>query len=328
MSAVNVIAEVGMTHDGSLGHAIRMAETAAECGVDAVKFQLHDAQAETTRAAPSPPYFKHETRWEYFERTAFTDDEWARLKQACEDAGVEFLCSVFSVEAVDRLEGIGVGRYKIGSGEVTNLELVRRVAETRKPVLLTSGMSSWAELDAAVAAAGDDVTVLQCTSQYPTPPERVGLNVFAELRERYARPVGFSDHTLGNVAALAAVTLGATVVEKHFTLSRDMYGPDARFATEPAEFEELVDGIRELETMLANPIDKDDLAPVAEMKEVFEKSVVSTREIPAGAAISREMVAAKKPGTGIPARMLPEVLGRTARVDIAADTVLTEDLLA
>jgi N,N'-diacetyllegionaminate synthase len=328
MSAVNVIAEVGMTHDGSLGHAIRMAETAAECGVDAVKFQLHDAQAETTRAAPSPPYFKHETRWEYFERTAFTDDAWVRLKQACEDAGVEFLCSVFSVEAVERLERIGVERYKIGSGEVTNLELVRRVAETRKPVLLTSGMSSWAELDAAVAAAGDDVTVLQCTSQYPTPPERVGLNVFAELRERYARPVGFSDHTLGNVAALAAVTLGATVVEKHFTLSRDMYGPDARFATEPPEFEELVDGIRELETMLANPIDKDDLAPVAEMKEVFEKSVVSTREIPAGAAISREMVAAKKPGTGIPARMLPEVLGRTARVDIAADTVLTEDLLA
>jgi N,N'-diacetyllegionaminate synthase len=328
MSAVNVIAEVGMTHDGSLGHAIRMAETSAECGVDAVKFQLHDARAETTRAAPSPPYFKHETRWEYFERTAFTDDEWARLKQSCEDAGVEFLCSVFSVEAVDRLEGIGVGRYKIGSGEVTNLELVRRVAETRKPVLLTSGMSSWAELDAAVAAAGDDVTVLQCTSQYPTPPERVGLNVFAELRERYAKPVGFSDHTLGNVAALAAVTLGATVVEKHFTLSRDMYGPDARFATEPAEFEELVDGIRELETMLANPIDKDDLAPVAEMKEVFEKSVVSVQEIPAGAAISREMVAAKKPGTGIPARMLPEVLGRTARVDIAADTVLTEDLLA
>ena len=328
MSAVNVIAEVGMTHDGSLGHAIRMAETAAECGVDAVKFQLHDAQAETTRGAPSPPYFKHETRWEYFERTAFTDDEWARLKQASEDAGVEFLCSVFSVEAVERLEGIGVGRYKIGSGEVTNLELVRRVAETRKPVLLTSGMSSWAELDAAVTAAGDDVTVLQCTSQYPTPPERVGLNVFAELRERYARPVGFSDHTLGNVAAFAAVTLGATVVEKHFTLSRDMYGPDARFATEPAEFEELVDGIRELETMLANPIDKDDLAPLAEMKEVFEKSVVSTREIPAGAAISRDMVAAKKPGTGIPARMLPEVLGRTARVDIAADTVLTEDLLA
>ena len=205
---------------------------------------------------------------------------------------------------------------------------MRAAAATGKPMLLTSGMSSWEELDAAVAAAGDQVTVLQCTSQYPTPSERVGLNVLAQLRERYGKPVGFSDHTLGNYAAFAAVTLGATVVEKHFTLSRDLYGADARFATEPLEFEDLVDGIRELETMLANPVDKDDLEPYGEMKQVFEKSVVSTREIPAGAAISREMVAVKKPGTGIPARMLPEVLGRTARVDIAADTVLTEDLLA
>ena len=322
MSAVNVIAEVGMTHDGSLGHAIRMAEVAAECGVDAVKFQLHDAEAETTRDAPSPPYFKHETRWEYFERTAFTDEQWGTLKAACEAAGVEFLCSAFSTEAVERLERIGVSRYKIGSGEVTNLELVRAAAATGKPMLLTSGMSSWEELDAAVAAAGDQVTVLQCTSQYPTPSERVGLNVLAQLRERYGKPVGFSDHTLGNYAAFAAVTLGATVVEKHFTLSRDLYGADARFATEPLEFEDLVDGIRELETMLANPVDKDDLEPYGEMKQVFEKSVVSTRQIPAGVAISREMVAVKKPGTGIPARRLKEVIGSRAARAITADSVL------
>ena len=202
------------------------------------------------------------------------------------------------------------------------------VAATGKPVLLTSGMSSWPELDAAVGAAGADVTVLQCTSEYPTPAERVGLNVLAELRERYGKPVGFSDHTLGNYAAFAAVVLGAIVVEKHFTLSRDLYGPDARFASEPHELEDLVDGVRELEAMLASPVDKDDVAQLAEMKQVFEKSVVSTREIPAGAEISREMVAAKKPGTGIPARMLPEVLGRKAKADIPADTVITEDLLA
>ncbi len=326
--AVFVIAEAGMTHDGSLGHAIRMAEVAAECGVDAVKFQLHDAEAETTRDAPSPPYFQGESRYEYFRRTAFDDEQWAALKEACERAGVEFLCSVFSTRAVERLERLGVARYKIGSGEVTNLDLVQVVAATGKPVLLTSGMSSWSELDAAVGAAGAEVTVLQCTSEYPTPAERVGLNVLAELRERYGRPVGFSDHTLGNYAAFAAVVLGATVVEKHFTLSRDLYGPDARFASEPHELEDLVDGVRELETMLASPVDKDDLAQLAEMKQVFEKSVVSTREIPAGAEISREMVAAKKPGTGIPARMLPEVLGRKAKADIPADTVITEDLLA
>jgi len=328
MSRVFVIAEAGMNHDGSLGNAIRMAEVAAECGADAVKFQLHDAEAETTRDAPSPPYFEHESRWDYFRRTAFTDEQWARLKEACEGAGIQFLCSVFSLEAVEPLERLGVGRYKIGSGEVTNLDLVRRVAATGRPVLLTSGMSSWAELDAAVAAAGDDVTVLQCTSSYPTPPERVGLNVLAELRDRYGKPVGLSDHSVGNYAAFAAVALGAVVVEKHFTLSRHLYGPDAAFSLEPDELEELVEGIREIETMLAHPVDKDDLAPVAEMKRVFEKSVVTVAEIAAGTTIEREMVAAKKPGTGIPAARLDDVVGRTARVDLAADTVVTEDALA
>jgi N,N'-diacetyllegionaminate synthase len=247
---------------------------------------------------------------------------------ACDRAEIEFLCSVFSVEAVERLEQVGVRRYKIGSGEVTNLELVRRVAATGKPVLLTSGMSSWAELDAAVAAAGNDVTVLQCTSSYPTPPDRVGLNVLAELRERYGKPVGFSDHTLGNYAAFAAVTLGAVVVEKHFTLSKDLYGPDAAFASEPDEFEDLVGGIRDIEEMLANPVDKDDLEALAEMKLVFEKSVVTVAAIPAGATIERGMLAAKKPGTGIPAAKLDDVVGRTAARDLPADTVVTEDALA
>jgi N-acetylneuraminate synthase len=325
---VLIIAEAGMNHDGSLGNAIRLAEVAAEAGADAVKFQLHDAAAETTRDAPSPPYFRHESRWAYFERTAFAEEQWRTLKNACDAAGIEFLCSAFSVEAVERLERLGVARHKIPSGEVTNLELVRAAAATGKQVLLSSGMSSWAELDAAVEAAGPDVTILQCTSAYPTPPERVGLNLLAELQERYGKPVGLSDHTLGPYAAFAAAALGAEVVEKHFTLSRELYGPDAALALEPAELEELVEGIREIEAMLASPVDKDDLEPYSELKQVFEKSVVSTADIPAGAVIERGMLAAKKPGTGIPARRLEEVVGRTAQRDIPADTVLTEDVLA
>jgi len=321
---VFVIAEAGMNHDGSLGNAIRLAEVAAECGADAVKFQLHDSAAESTREAPAPPYFTHESRWDYFQRTAFTDEQWRTLKEACDRAEIEFLCAPFSLEALARLEALGVERYKIGSGEVTNLELVRAAGATGKPVLLSSGMSSWEELDAAVDAAGDRVTVLQCTSAYPTPPERVGLNMLAELRERYRKPVGLSDHTLGPHAAFAAVALGAEVIEKHFTLSRDLYGPDAALALEPYELGELVDGIREIELMLISPVDKNDLEPFAEMKRVFEKSVVSTRAIPPGAVIEREMVAAKKPGTGIPAKRLLEVVGRRARTAIAADTVLTE----
>jgi N,N'-diacetyllegionaminate synthase len=224
---VFVIAEAGMNHDGSVGNAIRMAEVAAEAGADAVKFQLHDARAETIRDAPSPPYFTLESRWEYFERTSFRDEQWSALKEACDRAGIEFLCSTFSLEALERLEALGAARHKIPSGEVTNLALIRAAAATGKPVLLSSGMSSLAELDEAVASAGERATILQCTSAYPTPPERVGLNVLAELRARYGKPVGFSDHTIGPYAAYAAVALGATAVEKHFTLSRHMYGPDA-----------------------------------------------------------------------------------------------------
>src|SRR5882724_146685 len=133
--SVLIIAEAGMTHDGSLGNAIRLAEVAADAGADAVKFQLHDAAAETTRDAPSPPYFQHETRWEYFERTAFTDEQWRALKEACDAVGIEFLCSAFSVEELGRLEQLGVGRHKIPSGEVTNLDLIRAAAATGKPVL-------------------------------------------------------------------------------------------------------------------------------------------------------------------------------------------------
>ena len=324
--SVYVVAEAGMNHDGSLGNAMRMVDVAAEAGADAVKFQLHDAGAESTRDAPSPPYFQQESRWEYFQRTAFTDEQWRRIREACESAEIDFVCAPFSVEALHRLERIGVARYKIGSGEVTNLELIRAAAATGKPVLVSSGMSTWDELDAAVEAAGENASVLQCTSAYPTPPERVGLNLLAELRDRYGKPVGLSDHTLGPYAAFAAVALGAEIVEKHLTLSKEMYGPDAALALEPHELEELVDGIREISEILAHPVDKDaEAGALGEMKRIFEKSAVAAREIPAGAVIERDMLAAKKPGTGIPARKIDELVGMRARRDIAADTVLTED---
>jgi N,N'-diacetyllegionaminate synthase len=325
--SVFVIAEAGMNHDGSLGNAIRLAEEAGAAGADAVKFQLHDARAETTRDAPSPPYFRHESRWEYFERTAFDEEQWRTLKRACDAAGIEFLCSAFSVEALERLERLDVGRHKVPSGEVTNVELIRAAGRTGKQVIVSSGMSSWAELDAAVEAAGPNALVMQCTSAYPTPPERVGLNLLAELRERYGLPVGLSDHTEGLSACLAATALGAVALEKHLTLSRRMYGPDAALALEPEKLGALVRGVREIERMLASPVDKDDLAQYGEMKQVFEKSVVSTVEIPAGTLIQRSMLAVKKPGTGIPARCLEDVVGRRARVAIPADSVLQEAAL-
>jgi len=327
---VFIIAEVGSVHDGSVGNALRLIDAAAAAGADAVKFQTHIAEAETLPNAPSPSYFTDEPRMAYFKRTAFSVDAWRSLKARCDLRGVAFLSSPFSEAAVDLLESVGMERYKIPSGEVTNLPLLAKIAALGKPVLLSSGMSSWAELDAAVETIRRrhaDLTMLACTSEYPCAYERVGLNVLAEMRARYGVPVGLSDHTLTAYASFAAVTLGATVVEKHFTFSRAMYGSDAPHSLEPEEFADMVRGIRAIETMIANPVDKNDVARFADMKRIFQKSVVAARAIAAGTRLTRDMLACKKPGTGIPAADLDRIVGRSAARAIAADTLLApEDL--
>ncbi len=228
------------------------------------------------------------------------------------------------------LEELGVQQYKVASGEVTNLPLLERIADTGKPVLLSSGMSPWAELDQAVElfqSRGNPITVMQCTSAYPCPPERVGLNVMREMAKRYGLPVGLSDHTPTPFASYAAACFGATVIEKHFTLSRRMYGSDARFATEPEPFAEMVQGIRAIQQMLHADVDKDDLIEFEPMRKVFQKSIVTRCAIPAGTRLDRSMLTTKKPGTGIPANQLDRVVGQAAVRKIEADTLLRwEDL--
>lgn len=332
-SKVQIIAEVGSVHDGSFGNALKLIEAAAQCGVDAVKFQTHISEAETIRNAPMPPYFKGEPRYEYFQRTGFSEEKWRELKAHCEANGVQFLSSPFSNEAVDLLERVGVDSYKVGSGEVTNIPMLDHIGRTGKPVIISSGMSTWAELDEAVRALRrhhDRVTVLQCTSEYPCPYEEVGLNIMQEMKTRYSLPVGLSDHTLTNYASLAAVMVGAAVIEKHFTFSRLMYGSDARHSLEPAELKDLVAGIRACEAMLQARVDKDAMAGrLQEMKHIFEKSVVALVDIEADAILTHEMLGIKKPGTGIPARRYNEIIGQRAARKISKDTVLQEaDLYA
>ncbi len=328
---VCMIAEVGSVHDGSLGNAGKLIDAAAACGADAVKFQTHIAAAETIKAAPMPSFFTGEPRYEYFERTGFGLEQWCELKSRCQARGVEFLSSPFSIEAVELLEAVGVARYKVPSGEVTNLPLLEALARTGKPLILSSGMSAWEELDRAVETVRrhhDRLTVLQCTSEYPCPYEQVGLNVMLEMRARYGLPVGLSDHTLTAYASLAAVTLGAKVIERHFTFSRLMYGSDAPHSLEPGEFADLVQGVRAIETMLAHPVQKADASRFGEMKRVFEKSLVALRDIPAGALLTPELVGLKKPGHGLPASRLPQALGRRATRPIAADSLLREEDIA
>jgi N,N'-diacetyllegionaminate synthase len=326
-----MIAEVGSVHDGSFGNATKLVDVAAECGADAVKFQTHIAEAETTRDAPMPSYFRGEPRFEYFERTSFRPEQWEALASHARRRKLEFLSSPFSSQAVDLLEEVGVTRYKIPSGEVTNLPMLARIAETRKPVFLSSGMSNWKELDTAVATLsrhGGAVTVMQCASMYPCANERVGLNVLAEMQQRWSLPIGYSDHTLDNHACFAAVALGAVALEKHLTFSRKMYGSDAAHSAEPDQFAELVKGVRAISAMLANPVDKNDISSYRTMKDIFEKSVASVVDIPAGAVIRADMLGIKKPGTGIPAAKFDSVVGRRAARAIKADRVLNDADLA
>jgi len=321
-----IIAEIGSVHDGSFGNACQLVKVAAACGADVAKFQTHIAEAETLRDAPAPAYFRGEPRWDYFKRTAFSEQQWMGIKAACETSKIEFLSSPFSEQAVDLLERVGVGSYKIPSGEVTNLPLLERIAATGKTAYLSSGMSNWAELDAAVAVLekGGPLIVMQCTSAYPCPPERAGINVIGEMARRYGLPVGFSDHVEGFAAAMAAAAQGATVIEKHLTFSRQMYGSDAANGMEPSDFEKYCRGLREVWSMTGHPVNKDDLSDHLDMKRIFEKSIVTVRPLAASSVISRDDLAFKKPGDGISAAKYKEILGRRVSRNLPADHKLEE----
>ncbi len=324
---MKILAEIGSVHDGSLGNALKLIELAAECGANVVKFQTHLSEAESLPNAPSPAYFKGEARLEYFRRTGFTREQWKQLKTRADDCGIQFISSPFSLEAVDILEAVGVAFYKVPSGEVTNVPLLEHIAGTGRPTVLSSGMSNWDELDRAVEVLkpGGALTLMQCSSLYPCPPERVGLNVLQEMRARYDLPVGLSDHTRGLAAAVAAVAQGAVMIEKHLTFHRGMYGSDARHSAEPGEFKAMVAAIRDVETMLANEVDKDDLSPYGEMKDIFEKSLVASEDLPVGTELKREHLAFKKPGDGIKAADYSQWLGRRLARAVSANTQLTPD---
>jgi len=318
-----IIAEIGMNHDGSIGQAKAFIDAAAEIGVSAVKFQTHIADAETLFNAPVPAYFQSESRYNYFKRTAFSLEEHIQLKIHAEKAGIDFISSPFSLEAVDLLEQVGVIKYKVPSGEITNIPLLEKIAKTGKQILLSSGMSNFLELDEAYQIIKDyhsDIVVMQCSSQYPCPYEEAGLNIIQEIKERYRVPVGFSDHTHGIAASLAAVVLGATVVEKHFTISNKLYGPDSKNSLEPDDFRRMIEGIRQIEIMMNNPVDKNDLSKYHNMKYIFQKSIVTCMYIQAGTIITPEMIALKKPGGGLSPRYYSKIMGKKTNKDILKDS--------
>lgn len=326
-----IVAEVAQAHDGSLGAAHAYIDAAARAGADAVKFQTHIAEAESTaKETFRIPFSRQDaSRIEYWKRTAFSEAQWAELVVHASDKGLVFLSSPFSVEAADLLERLAVPAWKIGSGEITNIPLLERVGRTKRPVLLSSGLASWSEVDAAVRivrACGAPAAVFHCTSEYPCPPERVGLNNLHLLRERFDCPVGLSDHSGTIFPGLAAVVLGANLLEVHVTFSRECFGPDVPASVTTQELAQLVAGVRFLERAFSNPTDKDEVArELGGMRSLFFKSIVARRTLAAGHRLTPEDVAFKKPGTGMPPASLPTLLGRSLRAAVAADHLFRED---
>ncbi len=326
-----IVAEIAQAHDGSLGLAHAYIDAVAAAGADAVKFQTHIAAAESTPTEPWRVKFspQDETRYAYWKRMEFTEPQWHGLREHARQANLQFLSSPFSVEAVELLTRVGVDAWKVASGEVTNGPMFDRMADTELPFWLSTGMSTWEEIDLAVKRIGDrqlPLTVMQCTSAYPCPPKVIGLNLIEQFRLRYGCDVGLSDHSGTIYAGLAAVTLGIQVLEVHVTLSREMFGPDVASSITTEQLRELVQGTRFIENAIANPVDKDSLARELEpLRKLFTKSLVARMDLAAGTVLCNEHVALKKPGNGLPPSRLGEILGRRLTRSIPADTLIQEE---
>ncbi|MEO0443876.1 MAG: N-acetylneuraminate synthase family protein [Pseudomonadota bacterium] len=325
-----IIAEIGQAHDGSLGTAHAYIDAVARAGANAVKFQTHIAEAEsshleTFRVKGFP---QDATRYDYWKRMEFTFAQWQDLVDHATAKGLVFLSTPFSIEAVDLLEKLNIQAWKISSGEIENIPLLEKMAQTNKPLLFSSGMSSWKNIDDAVAIAKKyhlDYSIFQCTTSYPCPADKIGLNVIQEIQSRYACPSGLSDHSGTIYSGLAAVTLGARFLELHLTFSKECFGPDVSSSITLEQLQQLVDGVGFLLKARHQIVDKDQIASeMQELKTLFGKSMFAKRDLKKGSKLQESDIALKKPGTGIPAKHFSKVLGKVLLKDYTAGEQLKE----
>lgn len=311
-----IIAEIGQAHDGSLGMLHSYIDALAPTGIDAIKFQMHIPEAESSDYESFRVKFSYEdeTRYDYWKRMSFTLQQWKEIKAHCDEVGLEFLCSPFSNLAVDWLEEIDVKQYKIGSGEVNNFLILEKIAKTGKHIILSSGMSSFEELDKTIAFLKENkatYSILQCTTSYPTKAEQFGLNVIQELKDKYKVKVGFSDHSAKIETCIAATALGAEILEFHVVFDRRQFGPDSKSSLTIDETTQLVTAVRTIKIALDNPIDKSNNESFTALKQIFEKSLAINKSLPKGHTITFEDLEAKKPkGYGIDASKFRDIIGK------------------
>jgi N-acetylneuraminate synthase len=330
-----VIAELSANHSGSFERAADLVRAAKACGADAVKLQTYTADTLTIQCDRPEFHITGGTLWDG--RTlhdlyadAYMPWDWQpRLKAIADELGVELFSSPFDPTAVDFLENLGVPAYKVASFELIDLPLVEKMASTGKPLILSTGMATMAEIAEAVetvrSVSSSGLALLKCTSAYPALPEEMNLQTIPHLAEAFAAPAGLSDHTLGIAVPVAAISLGACIIEKHFTLSRSEPGPDSAFSLEPHEFRAMVEGVRTAEKAIGGV--HYGLSGRDEANRVFRRSLFVVQEVRAGETFTEKNVRSIRPGHGLPPKYLPKVLGRRASCDLTKGTPLTWDLI-
>ncbi len=331
-----IIAEAGVNHNGDLHMAKKMVDVAADAGADAIKFQTFRTTELVVKNAPKAQYqlktsSPEESHFDMLQRLEMSEEMHGALLDYCSRRDIIFLSTPYDSPSLDLLVRLDVAALKIASTDVSNIPFLREAGQTKRPVLLSTGMSSLQEVDDAIAAlrsAGNTALALfQCTSAYPTSPEQINLRVIREFAARYQVPTGFSDHTTGIDAAPLAVAAGACIIEKHFTLSRSLPGPDHAMSIEPDELSELVRTIRRVERMLGDGV-KRVMPSEEENKRTHQKSLVVREPVKAGTIIGRHQLTCKRPGTGLPPAFIDRVVGRRALKNLEPDDIVTSDVIS
>ena len=321
---VMIIGEVAQAHDGSLGNAHAYIDAIADAGADVVKFQTHIASSESTRQEPWRVKFSYEDelRYDYWKRMEFTEEQWRGLKEHAEERGLIFLSTPFSVDAAKMLDRMGMVMWKISSGEVSDPWLLDYIISTKKPIIFSTGMSTEKEIELYaknLLSHDSQFAILQCTTNYPVVPERVGLNVLESFIQKY-KIVGLSDHSGEMWPSLSAVTMGAKIIEVHVCLSKYDFGPDVPASLTQEKFAEMIRGIRYISKMNNNPVNKDMVSSeLSRSSLIFSKSVCARVPIVKGTVLTREMLALKKPANGIPAKDVEKIIGKIANKDFDVD---------
>lgn len=333
-SACFIIAEAGVNHNGDPDLAKRLVDVAVAAGADAVKFQTFNAERLVSPGAATAAYQAQSTgersQLELLRRLELSPSAHRQLREYCQARSIMFLSTPFDEESADLLETLGVPAFKVSSGDLTNTPLLAHIARKGKPVLLSTGMSTLDEVQTAVQtirnAGGRQLVLLHCVSRYPAEPHEANLRAMQTLAQQCQVPVGYSDHTLGIDVALAAVALGACIIEKHLTLDRQLPGPDHHMSLDPGAFRSLVQGIRIVELSLGHGR-KEPSSAEAEISAAARRSLVTIRPIAKGSQLTADAIAIKRPGTGLSPASLPQVVGRVAARDIAAGTLLSWDMV-